>query len=130
MDLFEHLPRALTASGPRGLSWWQWLALPVVASIVGLLGVVLGRLTSWLLRMVTRRTVASWDDRVLEAITAPLACLWAILLGFLAAGELHLPGPSLVFLNKALRTGALITFFWMLLRLVSLVGRSAQTAAF
>jgi MscS family membrane protein len=130
MDLFEHLPRALLAPGPRGLAWWQWLALPVLAAIAGLLGIVLGRASTWLLKLITRRTTAAWDDRVLEVITGPLSCLWAILLGFVVAGEMRLPPPSLVFLNKALRTGALITFFWMLLRLVSLIGRSAESAAF
>jgi MscS family membrane protein len=47
-----------------------------------------------------------------------------------AVGEMRLPAHSLEFLNKALRTGTLITFFWMMLRLVSVLGRSAESAAF
>jgi MscS family membrane protein len=55
--------------------------------------------------------------------------LWAILLGFVAFGELGLPVRTLGVINQGLRTGALLAFFWMLLRLVSIAGRSAETSA-
>src|SRR5687767_12633474 len=107
MDLLEHMPRALLATGPRGLPWLHWLMLPVVAALAGLLGIVLGRLTMWTLRAISRRTVNHWDDRIIEGTAGPLSCLWAILLGFLAAGELGLPAPVLLTINKVLRVGAL-----------------------
>jgi MscS family membrane protein len=129
MDLFDHLPQALTAPGPRGLPWWQWLALPVLAAILGLVGLLLGRLTQLALHLITRRTSVTWDDQLIDELRNPLACLWAILLAFVVAGALGLPAPVLAFVHKALRTGALMTFFWVMLRLVSIVGRSAEASS-
>ena len=130
MDLLDNLPRALTATGPRGLAWWHWLSLPVIASIAGLAGIVLGRITSWVLKKLTQRTVTKWDDLILDAIGSPLSFLWAIVLGFGAVSALGCSGGNVGFLNTALRTGLLITFFWMLLRLVSVLGKNAESAAF
>jgi MscS family membrane protein len=130
MDLLDNLPRALTATGPRGLAWWIWLSLPVIASIAGLTGIVLGRFTGWLLKKLTQRTVTKWDDLILDAIGSPLSVLWAILLGFVAVDVLAETGGNVGFLNTGLRTGLLIVFFWMLLRLVSVLGQNAETAAF
>jgi MscS family membrane protein len=130
MDLLENLPRALTAMGPRQLAWWQWLSLPVLASLVGLAGVVLGRISSWLLKKLTRRTVAKWDDLLLEVVGSPLSVLWAIVLGFAAVELLTASGGNVRFLNTGLRTGLLIAFFWILLRLVRLLGKNAESAAF
>ncbi len=129
MDLLDDLPRALTASGPRGLTWWMWLSLPVIASIVGLAGIVLGRITAWLLKKLTARTAAKWDDVILEAMASPLSVLWAIVLGF-GAVELLASIGDVGFLNQGLRLGLLVVFFWVLLRLVSVLGKNADTAAF
>lgn len=129
MDLSNWLPRALTAPGPRGLPWWQWLVFPVLVSLAGLLGIVLGRLTQALLRHLARRTIVKWDDKIIEAMGGPLALLWALLLGFAAAGELGIPEKQLDVINRGLRTAALLAFFWLLLRLVSIAGSSAETSS-
>jgi MscS family membrane protein len=129
MDLFEHLPRALTDPGPRGLPWWQWLALPVLAAIIGLVSLLLGRLTQVGLHLITRRTSVSWDDQFIDELRNPLACLWFVVLAFAVTGEMGLPARAEAFVYKVLRTGALVTFFWMLIRMVGIVGRSAETSA-
>lgn len=129
MDLSHYLPHALTAPGPRGLPWWQWLTLPVLALLAVLLGMVFGRITQLLLKLVTRRTSISWDDNLIEALGAPLTLLWAVLAAFAAVGELGLPEKTLNTIERGLRTGALLAFFWMLLRMVSIAGRSAETSA-
>jgi MscS family membrane protein len=129
MNLAQYLPPALIATGPRGLPWWQWLALPVVGLVALLLGILLGRLTVLLLRLITHRTKVSWDDRILDAVGGPISLLWAILGAFAALGELGLPLRTLGVLNRGLRTGALLAFFWMLLRLVSIAGESAETSS-
>src|SRR5687767_8599330 len=129
MNLAQYLPPALTAIGPRGLPWWQWLALPVVGLLALLVGLLLGRITHLLLKLVTHRTKVSWDDRILEAVVGPMSFLWAILLSFAALGELGLPQRTLDVLNRGLRTAALLAFFWMLLRLVSIAGRNAEASS-
>ena len=128
MNFAQYLPPALIATGPRGLPWWQWLALPVVGLLALLVGLLLGRLTVLLFRLITHRTSFRWDDLVLDAVGGPLSFLWAILAAFVALGELGLPDRTLGVLNRGLRTGALLAFFWMLLRLVSIAGQSAENS--
>jgi len=56
MSWIEHLPEPLRAMGPRGLMWWQWLALPVLLAAAWIIGFLLGHLTRSLLGMLARRT--------------------------------------------------------------------------
>jgi MscS family membrane protein len=129
MNLNHYLPHALTVSGPRGLPWWQWLALPLLALLAVIIGLVFGRITQLLLRVIARRTRYTWDDGLIDALFAPLTLLWAVLAAFVMVGELGLPDKTLEILNRGLRTGALLAFFWMLLRAVSIAGRSAETSS-
>src|SRR5687767_5647892 len=108
MDLSFYLPRALTATGPRGLPWWMWMALPVVALLAVLLGMVFGRITQLLLRLVARRTRYTWDDGLIEALGAPLTLLWAVAAAFVMVGEVGLPDKTLDVINRGLRTTALL----------------------
>src|SRR5512141_2488074 len=36
--LAEHLPEPLLRPGPRGLLWWQWLAIPALVALALALG--------------------------------------------------------------------------------------------
>jgi MscS family membrane protein len=100
----------------------------LVLGIAWLLGKILGHLTRSAIQLTTRRTTAKWDDRVIEVVGDPIGWLWIILISFLLLGELHLPGPALSLAHTLLRLATLIVFFWMLLRLVTIAGRSAQSS--
>src|SRR5512133_3885328 len=66
------LPEALRQPGPRGLLWWQWLALPTLLVIALVAGALLGWLSRVILAHVVTRTRTLWDDRLLARVTRPL----------------------------------------------------------
>jgi MscS family membrane protein len=118
MSLAELLPDALHLPGPRGLSWWQWLALPLILAVSWPMGALAGRLTQMLFGAVARRTPFAWDDRIVPHTRGPFVLAWTMLLVYAIVPELGLPAPALEFIVKALRTALLLSFFWLLSRLV------------
>ncbi|WP_242360885.1 MULTISPECIES: mechanosensitive ion channel family protein, partial [unclassified Anaeromyxobacter] len=108
----EHLPAPLLAEGPRGLLWWQWLALPALFLLAVILGSLLGWLTRLVLGHLAARTRTTWDDVLLERVAAPLTALWAIAVVTVLQSWLALPeGPELV-LHHLLRAATYLAFFW------------------
>jgi MscS family membrane protein len=114
----EHMPAALLREGPYEVLLWQWLALPAVAALALVLGMLLGRLTRAALVRAARRTSAPWDDALLARIGPPLALAFAVLLGFAAVPWLVLPEPAEKVVLGALRGLTLVAFFWALARSV------------
>jgi MscS family membrane protein len=126
MDFARFLPPALQVQGPRGLLWWQWLGLPAALALAVVAGLVLGQLTRVALGALTRRTRVTWDDRLLEALAAPLGWLWAVGAASVLLDELLLPAGATAITSRILRTSAFLVFFWVLLRLVTLLGRTIE----
>ncbi len=117
----EHLPAPLLREGPRGLLWWQWLALPALVLVALALGSVLGWLTRLILGHLAARTRTTWDDVLLERIAAPLTALWAIAIVTVLQPWLVLPeGPEAVLLHL-LRAATYVAVFWMGFRSVNVV---------
>ena len=117
----EHLPAPLLREGPRGLLWWQWLALPALVLVALALGAVLGWLTRLILGHLAARTRTTWDDVLLERIAAPLTALWAIAIVTVLQPWLVLPeGPEAVLLHL-LRAATYVAVFWMGFRSVNVV---------
>ncbi|HSD20823.1 MAG TPA: mechanosensitive ion channel family protein, partial [Anaeromyxobacter sp.] len=108
----EHLPAPRLAEGPRGLLWWQWLALPALVVLAIVLGAALGWLTRRVLGHLAAKTRTTWDDVLLERIAAPLSALWAIAIVTALQPWLVLPeGPALV-LHRVLRAATYLAVFW------------------
>lgn len=117
--LLEHAP-GLLAPGPKGLSGWQWVALPLLALLALGIGLLLSWLTRAVLRPVVTRTLVAWDDALLERVRGPVALFWAIVALYFLAPALDLTGPAQVFLRRGIRAGSFIAFFWTLLRTVDM----------
>jgi len=131
MSWIEHLPEPLRAMGPRGLMWWQWLALPVLLAAAWIIGFLLGHLTRSLLGMLARRTKATWDDKLALSVGRPLTLAWTVAAARALVLPLALPdGWERTTLN-GLRTALYVAFFWFLLRVVTVGGQilSASTWA-
>jgi len=117
----EHLPAPLLSEGPRGLLWWQWLALPALVLLAIVLGAALGWLTRRVLGHLAARTRTTWDDVLLERIAAPLTALWATAIVTALQPWLVLPeGPEAV-LQHLLRAATYVAVFWMAFRSVNVV---------
>jgi MscS family membrane protein len=112
-DKFFHL-------GPKGLMWWQWLAFPVLIVLALAIGRVLGALTQGALRRLTKRTKATWDDRLFEGIAGGLGMLWALIAFRVLVPWIDLDTKGDMYGDVRTTLGVLvvITTFWMIWRSV------------
>lgn len=112
------LPDVWHSMGPRGLLWWQWLALPLLVAGAWAAGRVLGALVRGLLLRVARRTSSAWDERWLEKIGPALTAVCATAVAALALPFLELPAGASRFAVAVLTAAGVIAIFWMLWRSV------------
>lgn len=124
-----HLPAPLLVSGPLGLAYWQWIALPALAVVALAVGYLLERVTLFGLRRLARRTRAGWDDMLVERLGGPLWLAWAVGTFFVVLPALNLVPAAHVMAERLLRVGLLIGFFWILWRLVTVLGQLVGTSS-
>jgi MscS family membrane protein len=124
----EHLPEPLLREGPRGLLWWQWLGLPVVAVLAIAAGAVLGKLTRLILGRLAARTPTRWDDLLIERVASPLTALWAVMVATALAPWLALPAGPDGAVERVLRALAYLALFWAGFRAID-VGEAAARQA-
>jgi len=124
----DRLPAPLRQPGPRGLLWWQWLALPVLLVLAVVLGSLLGWITRWLLGKLAARTRTPWDDQLIERVSGPLTAFWAVAV----VTVLH---PWLLFgptaegvLERGLRAATYFTLFWAGFRSLDVAFDAVKTA--
>jgi MscS family membrane protein len=128
--LAAHLPDALLQRGPRGLLWWQWLAIPALVVAALLLGSILGWATRRVLVALAARTRTPWDEALVRRVARPLAALWAI--GVVTALHPSLSlgaGPESV-VDRALRVATYLVLFWGAFRFVDVGFAAAASAGF
>ncbi len=119
--LFEkYLPAPLLAEGPRGLLWWQWLAIPALVAVALGLGTALGYATRRILGHLAARTQATWDDELLRRIAPPLNLLWAIAIFTALRPALDLDPEAAQVVSRVLRSATLLVVFWAGFRSVDL----------
>ncbi|HEY9226435.1 MAG TPA: mechanosensitive ion channel family protein [Gemmatimonadaceae bacterium] len=127
--IVEHVPTPLQRPGPLDVLWWQWIALPVLVGTTALFGMLLSRGIQVILRRLTRKTASTWDDVILERLSAPLTAICALAAIAAALPLLGLYRPANDAGYRLIRAGFLGVIFWSLWRLVDvvrlLVSRSA-----
>lgn len=126
---FETLPPILLKTGPAGILFWQWLALPCLGLVAWLLGMLLARISNWLLARAARRTSAAWDDQLVPQLRGPLRLAWTLISARLGLPWLALHARAESSLETALRAGLFLAFFWTLLRGLSLLAYGLTTSA-
>jgi MscS family membrane protein len=119
--MLDRLPDPLLRPGPRGVLWWQWMALPLLALLSLVSGAALSRVAVRLLHLVTAKTPASWDDAIVARLGGPLTVVVGVGLSFLAVPLLGLYPPAEKFVTGMLRTSMFVAFFWTLLRTVDVL---------
>jgi MscS family membrane protein len=124
----QHLPPALLRPGPRGLLWWQWVAIPSLVVLTIGLGSVLGWLTRRVLGHLASRTQTTWDDVLLDRIAGPLTALWAIAIVTVLHPWLLLEPAETGVLQRLLRAATYLVVFWAGFRSVNLAFNAMATA--
>ena len=107
-----YLAAALDEAGPRGLHWWQWLALPLALVLALALGWLLGWATRKLLGHLAKRTETTWDDLLLERLSPPITFFWALVVASALRPALALDGGFDDFLGRLLKAGFFLAVFW------------------
>src|SRR5258707_15873989 len=96
--IHSHLPAVLMGVGPKGLLFWQWLALPVVLVVSWYAGLLLSFLTRRLLSTITARTRFTWDEQLVRRLPVPLRLAWGVAAALLLSRGLGLqPGGQAFF---------------------------------
>lgn len=126
--ILEHVPASLRRTGPLDLAWWQWLALPALVLVCGVLAGGLASLTRYVLLRVARGTHAGWDDALVVRMRGPLWLLLGIGLGYVSLPQLSLAVPAEERLRVLLRMGAIVALFWSALRSVDLASDVLRAA--
>lgn len=118
--LRDRLPTSLLAHGPAGLYYWQLLALPLLA--LGCVGV--GRVLTFLAGLVARRALAkaTWGPLLLSRLARPVTTAWALFFTWQLLPYLGLTLRAEDLVERVLSALGYLTFFWTLLRTVTVVG--------
>jgi MscS family membrane protein len=115
----RHLPDPLLAPGPRGLLWWQWLALPVLLALAAAAGAILGWVTRKILGHLAARTRTPWDDEILARAVGPITAFWAIAVYTALHPWLALTHAADEVLRHGLRAAVYLALFWGAARVVN-----------
>jgi MscS family membrane protein len=124
----RHLPAPLLTEGPRGLLWWQWLAMPVLLALALAVGTALGWATRRVLGHLAARTQTTWDDTLLVRVAAPTNLLWTIAVFTALRPWLDLDAEAGEVVSRVLRSATLLVVFWAGFRSLDL-GFDAAAAA-
>lgn len=124
--LRDHLPAPLLEQGPWALYYWQWLALPLLTALC-LAG---GRLVTWTSGFFARRLLAKWpwSPNFLHRLRNPVTMGIGVGLFWLLLPYLGLTLRAEDFVGRALRALGYLSFFWALLRTVTVVGDEISKA--
>ena len=110
--LERHLPAPLLEVGPRGLHWWQWLALPLALVLAPALGWLIGWVTRKVLGHLAQRTATTWDDLLLERLAPPITFFWALVVAAALRPVLALDGGFDDLVGRAIKAGFFLAVFW------------------
>lgn len=126
--LREFLPEGWLLPSAFGLQRWQWIAVPVLFALIGLLTLVLERVTATVVRRV-RRDAAS-AERIVGRLSGPLKLGWAALLAQVALPILGLSTSTQAAWQQVFRVVLEIALFWGALRAVAAWSDNFGTSTF
>ena len=112
------MPAQLQRYGPRGLMWWQWLALLALLALALALGRILGAFTTAFLNRLFVKTPTEWDERLLRRISSALTLLWAVAVTALLLPRLALLPEADRVVRSLLGGVATLAVFWAIWRSV------------
>ncbi|MBX3188055.1 MAG: mechanosensitive ion channel family protein [Labilithrix sp.] len=116
----DRLPAPLLGVGPRGLYYWQWAALPLLAMICAVIGRLLTPLSGKIATLVFKKV--AWAPRLLPRLRKPVTMAWTLIAFWLLLPYLALTLRAEDLLARLLRALGWLAFFWALFRTVTIVG--------
>ena len=115
--LLASLPPALLEPGPRGVPWWQWIAVPILVAVAGVGGWLVARVG----RVLVARLLPQRDRGLLGLLVRPFAVAWALGIIWVSLPILGLHSRVEGFVLTSVRTSFLVVVFWVLTSLLDLL---------
>ncbi|MCL2013111.1 MAG: mechanosensitive ion channel family protein [Cystobacterineae bacterium] len=116
--LLSHLPQALRHMGPYGLSYWQWLALPLFALLFWVATGLLKNVSKKLLFKLFPPKPEGDNQALATKLANPIRLLWFSILMQLFVPALALPPQVGTQVKNVLAASLIAALFWSLLKLV------------
>jgi MscS family membrane protein len=126
----EHLPGPLLKPGPRGIFYWQYVALTALAFV----GLILGRLGAailgWLFHRLTARTETTFDDALVTLMRRPLRLFMTTVVAEALLPSVLLSKSASDLVVGGLSGLRLISVYWALINAVELGIETARHSKF
>lgn len=117
----EHLPPVLLESGPFDVQWWQWIALLTLIPLAALIGFLLAGPIQTMLRKLVSKTDTELDDILVGSLRGPIVLLVGVAASRLMLRWIALPSSAERLVVELQRATAVVAFFWILLRVISVL---------
>jgi small-conductance mechanosensitive channel len=114
--IVDRLPPALVEVRLLDVQAWQWLGLAAGLLLALLVAGAGGAVARRLALRIARRTSFSWDDRLVDAFSAPARLLLGIATFAAALRALHLAVPAQAGADRLLRIASIVAFCWAAVR--------------
>lgn len=124
--LGQVLPRVLIEQRVLDVRLWQWIAIAILLVFGWFLSMLLGRITTWILRPLIARSRSHLDDRIVELAPGPLRVVYFAAILLVALPPLALAVPVHRFFYAVAAGLAILGGIWLLMRLVDVVSESMQ----
>lgn len=96
------------------LSWWQWVALPLLAITALGAGMLFSRIFHALLVRLASRTTADWDDALVARLPRPMGAFPSMAIFYLGLPAIALEVQPEAIVLRILRTLFILSIFWMI----------------
>ena len=126
--LRDFLPESWLLPSAFGLQRWQWLGVPILFALVGLLTLVLVRVTAAVVRRVRKDPESA--QRIIGRLSGPLKLGWASLLAQVAVPVLGLSAAAQTAWQQLFRVLLEIAIFWGAFRAITAWSESFGTSTF
>lgn len=116
----EHMPAPLLRRGPKGVRYWQIIAVPLLVVVCVVLAYALTRLGV----IAARRAFdeRGWIYRMLSRLERPVRVAWALVVFQVLLPHLALPAKVHDVADRLLAALTYLAIFWAILRAVTVFG--------
>lgn len=105
LGFVDWLPQPLREIGPFGLAWWQWLGCLVLLALAFVIGRIVAAAGRWIFCRIVQRSVATWDDELLDRTNKPTRWLCWMLVARILLPALELDARAFEVARDILHAG-------------------------